>query len=333
MKKDFLLIILIFIIVLVTACENISIPTWNNKEIVCNPPYIRYSDDCCLDANDNKICDEDDIKETPSGLTTPIIETPPQPTHPETPIGMKDLECKRNILADYPPLDENIKKSLNECVDNERCYNSLILKGANLSNDKLILPENANLRMCELVNNHDSYYVCYRTFAYAKQDPCICGLADNKKFNDLFKEACYSEVGKALNDERICGMINNNDPKAIFYKTKCLEAVGVAKLDVNICENIPSAEGYSDRRFSCYFQIAMIKQDPNLCPKQYADSCYGELGIRNKDLDMCNKVINDIILKGRCLYEVAKAKQDSSICSQISYGGWRTQCNKDFGLV
>lgn len=30
-------------------------------EIVCNPPYIRYGKDCCLDQNNNLICDGDEI--------------------------------------------------------------------------------------------------------------------------------------------------------------------------------------------------------------------------------------------------------------------------------
>ena len=31
------------------------------EEIVCNPPYIRYGKECCLDANKNNICDKDEI--------------------------------------------------------------------------------------------------------------------------------------------------------------------------------------------------------------------------------------------------------------------------------
>ncbi len=341
MKKEVLFITLLFVIIISVACNNIDLSKLSDKDlqrvskelIVCNPPYIRHASNCCLDKNGNAICDNDEkVSETPSGINAPVKETPAQPTHPETPIGNEKYKCKKNILSGYPPLDENTKNELTKCAGNELCYKSLISKGAVISGDKLILPENANMRMCELVEEHDAYYVCYRTFAYAKQDPCICGLADNKKFNDLFQEACYSEVGKVMNDENICNMITNDNPEALFYKSKCLEAVGVSKQDVNICETIPSAQGYSDRS-SCYFQIAMIKQDPTICQKEYADTCYGELGIRNKDLEMCNKVVNDIILKGRCLYEVAKAKQDSSLCSQIVYGGWRNQCNKDFGLA
>ena len=30
------------------------------KEIVCNAPYIRHGDDCCLDENTNGVCDDDE---------------------------------------------------------------------------------------------------------------------------------------------------------------------------------------------------------------------------------------------------------------------------------
>lgn len=40
-------------------CPTIEEKTY--KELVCNPPYIRNDYGCCLDNNDNKICDEQDI--------------------------------------------------------------------------------------------------------------------------------------------------------------------------------------------------------------------------------------------------------------------------------
>ena len=46
-----LLVILIFL----TGCFN--------QEIICNKPYILVGDKCCLDANDNKICDQDETQE------------------------------------------------------------------------------------------------------------------------------------------------------------------------------------------------------------------------------------------------------------------------------
>lgn len=53
--------VLILAIVLIAGC------TQQNTEIVCNAPYIRHEAGCCLDKNNNALCDEDE---------TPIITKP-----------------------------------------------------------------------------------------------------------------------------------------------------------------------------------------------------------------------------------------------------------------
>jgi len=62
MKK--LLIPLIIALFLISGCEPGDIANLSdediNKVIVCDGPYIRHAAGCCLDANENKICDEDE---------------------------------------------------------------------------------------------------------------------------------------------------------------------------------------------------------------------------------------------------------------------------------
>jgi len=62
MKITFVIFIFLgFVLLLLSSCSK---DKQNNSEdnIVCNPPYMRQSQDCCLDQNSNKICDEDDEK-------------------------------------------------------------------------------------------------------------------------------------------------------------------------------------------------------------------------------------------------------------------------------
>jgi len=106
MKKEVLLIIFLFALVLITACEQFEISNLSNEDlarisemaIVCNAPYMRYAVECCLDQNDNKICDRDERdltteekdkekkanKETPSGILPPVKDPPSEPTKPDT---------------------------------------------------------------------------------------------------------------------------------------------------------------------------------------------------------------------------------------------------------
>jgi len=77
MKKELIFGILIIIILISGAgCEDKTLVI-SEKEPVCNAPYFEYNtNECCLDSNDNKICD---IEETTQKLP-PIVESIPDTT-------------------------------------------------------------------------------------------------------------------------------------------------------------------------------------------------------------------------------------------------------------
>jgi len=59
---------LLVIGIFLSACENIDISKLSDKDleriadkaVVCNEPYIRFGTSCCLDQNNNNICDQDE---------------------------------------------------------------------------------------------------------------------------------------------------------------------------------------------------------------------------------------------------------------------------------
>mgnify|MGYP001612701762 FL=1 len=61
----------------ITACENIDLGKVSDEDlerlseqaIKCEKPYIRFGASCCLDQNNNKLCDRDE-------KVTEVIETP-----------------------------------------------------------------------------------------------------------------------------------------------------------------------------------------------------------------------------------------------------------------
>jgi len=86
MKKIMISMILTSIAILLLAgCENIDLSKVSDedlariseKAIVCNDPYIRYASGCCLDHNDNKICDKDEKKEV-KAIFTSVEEAIPE---------------------------------------------------------------------------------------------------------------------------------------------------------------------------------------------------------------------------------------------------------------
>ncbi|MBN2014333.1 MAG: hypothetical protein JW778_04060 [Candidatus Altiarchaeota archaeon] len=63
-------LILLLSIILVCGCVKDA-----REEIVCNKPYILVGNECCLDVNDNKICDVDETTTTSTTTSTTITTT------------------------------------------------------------------------------------------------------------------------------------------------------------------------------------------------------------------------------------------------------------------
>ncbi len=54
------------------------------QEVICNPPYIRFGTSCCLDQNNNSICDKDEATSTQSPITGKITGKGQQPPSSQT---------------------------------------------------------------------------------------------------------------------------------------------------------------------------------------------------------------------------------------------------------
>ena len=95
MRKEVLLSLITLVLVIITACEKIdnselsdnNLQSMPQEIVACNTPYIKNASSCCLDANNNGVCDGDEAKkinnESQSGINPPVAETPAQPTKPK----------------------------------------------------------------------------------------------------------------------------------------------------------------------------------------------------------------------------------------------------------
>ncbi len=75
-KKTIIVVIVAFVIGLIIGLA-FGYLIWEDKPVICNKPYIRVGTGCCLDRNDNKICDNDEsvtptIPETTTNTSLPL---------------------------------------------------------------------------------------------------------------------------------------------------------------------------------------------------------------------------------------------------------------------
>ena len=71
------------------------------QKIVCNEPYIRVGEGCCLDENNNKICDKDELRVFESEL----IESMPKTFEEFVELGRKTEECAGKCVVKTKPLN------------------------------------------------------------------------------------------------------------------------------------------------------------------------------------------------------------------------------------
>jgi len=73
MKIKYLILFLVILSFLISSCA-----AQEPKQPTCNKPYILVGNDCCLDKDDNSICDTDELieKENAKEETKPICNTP-----------------------------------------------------------------------------------------------------------------------------------------------------------------------------------------------------------------------------------------------------------------
>src|SRR3989344_4186714 len=63
MKKTYFVLGMLIMLLIVTGCQtksNTITDVTTKDTIVCNTPYIRVGTNCCLDKDNNKICDKDE---------------------------------------------------------------------------------------------------------------------------------------------------------------------------------------------------------------------------------------------------------------------------------
>lgn len=77
---------ILFLLLSLVACSNLDVSKLSDQDmerisknlVVCSSPYIRYGTDCCLDKNNNSLCDRDEQSQAPPEQPkSPIVKQEP----------------------------------------------------------------------------------------------------------------------------------------------------------------------------------------------------------------------------------------------------------------
>jgi hypothetical protein len=179
--KPHILALLLIGAILLSACQQAQAPT-SQQGPVCNKPYILVGVDCCLDQNDNSICDKD---EAPSTNPPTVIIQPP--TQTET----KEDVITTEILSISPEkpgptgMHGNFVRFVIYVNGYLRSYNELCSQKECSLYINLDDGSNFDINYVGSENGHDSaLYACYMSApdnypAWIKR-PCLEQLYDGK---------------------------------------------------------------------------------------------------------------------------------------------------------
>ncbi|MBT3298243.1 hypothetical protein HN385_04915 [archaeon] len=186
MKKTIIInLIILLICILTISCSN---------EIICNDPYIHYEDSCCLDQDENNICDEDietDSYEVSEEIikedTTGIEEIKLEEDESEEVIEVNEImdlsnyDCKQGLenYIDYfkgKPFNghyvvgENDTSWVNLMATSLDSYSNLEISPA-LGNWTIILDS-------EFSESSDAIYIAFGTSCKNKMIDDVLGIED-----------------------------------------------------------------------------------------------------------------------------------------------------------
>ena len=317
----------IMCVVLMSGCI-----TEKEEEFVCNPPYIKVAGKCCLDQNNNGICDKDESECTtdsdcPEGKICKdekCIEKPPECT--------SDRDCPEGKICK----DE-------KCVEKPPEDRGEVEKWCLSQPSITIREKSVTITSTNDVKKYKDRWMCHNRYAL---DGIGVDLYWTKNEEEVYKVLTYPEGTKIeinLKEmEKKYAVCTNIDD--LSKKNTCYTKLAVDEGDFSICYKV-----HIDEIDQCYKEIAVSGEHPSICGKientDIKDDCHKEVAVSREDPSICSKIedkptwgwyhgrsTETNIKREECYKDIAVSKGDPSICDKIKIDGMRDDCYKDVAI-
>jgi len=179
---------------------------------------------------------------------------------------------------------------------------------------------------------------CYKQYGELSKDISSCkNIAVYP--NDV---ACAIGVAVASNNDKLCDQVSSflSNQSLQYGVEDCYNGYAAANKDTEICAAMSgsTAQQTQFQQDSCYTGMATQSLDDSYCADiidtASQDQCYEILGVAKSDTTVCDKIsASDPEFKGECYLNIAKATNNSSLCSQLAFNpGDQTGCYEMFSL-
>jgi len=194
MKKNNLIVGIIIGIAVIGLIFLIYNPSRN--EIVCNAPYIKVGNSCCLDENSNGICDSDEVSAPPknelpkySDCDKFLSQTEKRSCKREVAIAIGDMSYCPTAYKDDPGYDLPVNIDL--CLDDVFFSNS----------------EKMTFSDCDYYQTYYKGENCRFRIIIEKKEYTLCRTLSD----DYDIDRCYSDIAEDLKDKSICEEIQDDE--------------------------------------------------------------------------------------------------------------------------
>jgi len=335
-------------ILLIAGCINEE-KKEEKQELTCNKPYIKVGNECCLDKDDNGICDKD---ETPAETKTEELKEEPSEVEVTEKVNETEKLDEREEVevwclewGDYAinrgggtvAMTNDVKKYKGKWM----CHNKYFLGDGGwidlywtkyeeevykvtthhdgtveeVKSGSLAEESEEEYDVCKNIEDSSERNTCYINLAVSRGDASICN-----RLGMGVHDQCYKEVAISKEDLLLCGRIEDND-----VKDDCYNALAVSGGDSSICGKIQKQE----KRDDCYNEIALSKEDSSICGKIDTSGkkydCYNTIALLKENASICDE-IKISVKRDDCYNEIALSKEDTSICYKIEDNTQRDDC-------
>ncbi len=319
MIKKILFIIGVLSLIFIMGCS---------QQIVCNEPYIRFGADCCLDKNNDNICDSEGSLNVNNLTNDSISKTISSSSSRDSPKS-KILSYKITFKEESSPRDSKYKL-IGEVQNDYKTidYPKVYFIGYNSMNE-ITCTKNTFTEVRHMGSGEISPF----ELTFSSED-CPDLKTYKIKFKDSIEKGNSSSINKSglkastnPGEKDKCSSIKDwtvSDTEAqqkICYESKYLQ-YSVLENNVSICNEIISGAWLG----TCYANFASEKEDLSICNetpniKYTAKGFYKDISSR----DVCYYTYL-MSLGGRILnYE--KTTIPENICDNISNKQLKEDCN------